>query len=104
MKASTFLIMCSLILSLTACNGTGVAYYAQQSPKFVLEDFFNGNLEAYGVVKDWRGRVIRKFNADILAYWDQGVGTLEEDFVFDDGEVDRRVWTLPLPNREDILA
>ena len=94
MKVSNLLAMCSLILSLTACNGTGIAYYAQQSPKFVLEDFFNGNLEAYGVVKDWRGRVIRKFNADILAYWNQGVGTLEEDFVFDDGEIDRRVWTL----------
>ena len=94
MKASNLLIMCFSILSLTACNGSGIAYYAQQSPKFVLEEFFDGNLEAYGVVKDWRGRVIRKFNADILAYWNEGVGTLEEDFVFDDGEIDRRVWTL----------
>jgi hypothetical protein len=38
--------------------------------------------------------VIRYFNADIKAYWQDGIGTLEEDFLFDDGEPDRRVWTL----------
>ena len=36
----------------------------------------------------------RYFNADIKAYWQEGIGTLEEDFLFDDGEPDRRVWTL----------
>ena len=82
------------MFSLAACSSTGVIYYADQLPKLVLEDFFDGNLEAYGVVKDWRGRVIRKFDADIIAYGDRGVGTLEEDFIFDDGEIDRRVWTL----------
>ena len=53
------------------------------------------------MVKDRSGKVIRSFNADIKAYWKDGIGTLEEDFVFDDGEVDRRVWTLTPagPNR-----
>jgi hypothetical protein len=51
-------------------------------------------LTAHGVVKDGGGKVIRYFNADIKAYWRDGVGTLEEDFVFDDGEKSRRVWTL----------
>jgi len=82
------------MLSLAACSSTGVTYYADQLPKLVLEVFFDGNLEAYDVVKDWRGRVIRKFEADIIAYWGRGVGTLEENFIFDDGEIDRRVWTL----------
>ena len=41
-----------------------------------------------------RVKVIRYFTADIKAYWNDGVGTLEEDFVFDDGEEQRRVWTL----------
>ena len=94
MKNLDLCVACHLILSLAACSSTGVTYYADQLPKLVLEDFFDGNLGAYGVVKDWRGRVIRKFEADIIAYWDLGVGTLEEDFIFDDGEIDRRVWTL----------
>ena len=94
MKNLDLFVVYHLILSLAACSSAGVTYYADQLPKLVLEDFFDGNLEAYGVVKDWRGRVIRKFEADIIAYWDRGVGTLEEDFIFDDGEIDRRVWTL----------
>ena len=94
MKNLDLCVACHLILSLAACSSTGVTYYADQLPKLVLEDFFDGNLEAYDVVKDWRGRVIRKFEADIIAYWGRGVGTLEEDFIFGDGEIDRRVWTL----------
>ena len=94
MKNLDLFVACHLMLSLAACSSTGVTYYADQLPKLVLEVFFDGNLEAYDVVKDWRGRVIRKFEADIIAYWGRGVGTLEEDFIFDDGEIDRRVWTL----------
>ena len=40
------------MLSLAACSSAGVTYCADQLPKLVLEGFFDGNLEAYGVVKD----------------------------------------------------
>jgi len=47
------------------------------------------------MVKDWSSAVIRTFDADITASWtEQGVGTLDEVFRFDDGEVQTRVWTL----------
>ena len=37
---------------------------------------------------------MRTFNADIDASWKDDVGTLVEDFVFDDGEIQQRIWTL----------
>lgn len=56
---------------------------------------FPGIADRPGVVKDFSGAVIRTFDADIQASWDDaGVGTLDEVFRFDDGEVDTRVWTL----------
>lgn len=58
------------------------------------EDFFDGFLTAHGVIKDWQGAVARQFEADIHACWRDGVGTLDESFVFDDGEHQTRVWTL----------
>jgi hypothetical protein len=67
------------------------------------EKFFDGELTAHGVIKDRGGKVIRYFNVEIVAYWEDGIGTLEEDFVFDDGELDRRVWTLT-PNGEGRYA
>jgi Protein of unknown function (DUF3833) len=77
-----------------ACSNVRVTDYADKEPPFDVEQFFNGNLTAHGVVKDRGGRVIRLFNANIAASWVDGVGTLVEDFVFDDGETQRRIWTL----------
>lgn len=79
---------------LTACTGVSVEDYAENSPNLVLEEFFSGRLSAHGIVKNRSGKVIRYFNADINASWENGTGTLEEDFVFNDGEVQQRVWTL----------
>ncbi len=88
------LIIAAALSLLMGCSTITVEDYASGKPQLVAEEFFNGQLTAYGVVKDRGGKVIRSFTADIKAYWRDGVGTLEEDFIFDDGEEDRRVWTL----------
>lgn len=79
---------------LAGCSAVTVYDYADNKPVLVVEQFFNGNLSAHGIVKDRSGRVIRYFNADIAASWNDGTGTLDENFVFDDGELQRRIWTL----------
>jgi hypothetical protein len=93
-----FLRNCSglllMLLLVTGCSAVSVQDYAGQQPVLVPETFFDGRLTAHGVVKNRSGLVIRHFNADIVAFWKDGIGTLEEDFVFDDGEQQRRVWTL----------
>ncbi|MEP1472393.1 MAG: DUF3833 domain-containing protein [Halieaceae bacterium] len=94
MKKLAGLVLVSLVAMLAGCGSVTVDDYAGNTPALVAEEFFDGQLSAHGVVKDRAGKVIRSFNADIKAYWRDGVGTLEEDFVFDDGETDRRVWTL----------
>ncbi len=83
-----------LLSGLSGCGAVTVDEYANNQPTLVPETFFQGQLTAHGVIKDRGGKVIRYFNADIKAYWQDGIGTLEEDFLFDDGEPDRRVWTL----------
>ena len=88
------IVLAVLVGSLMACSGVRVTDYAGKEPLFDVEQFFNGNLTAHGVVKDRGGKVIRHFNASIAATWVDGVGTLVEDFVFDDGETQRRIWTL----------
>jgi Protein of unknown function (DUF3833) len=83
-----------IVAALVACSNVRVTDYADKKPLFDVEQFFNGDLTAYGVVKDRGGKVTRHFNANIAATWVDGVGTLVEDFVFDDGETQRRIWTL----------
>jgi len=82
------------LLTLSGCSSLSVSEYADRTPTLELESFFNGDLTAHGIVKNRSGKVIRYFNAEIKAYWDGKVGTLEEDFIFDDGEKQRRVWKL----------
>jgi len=84
-----------LLPLLAACSGQRLSDYKDREPVLDPAEFFQGELWARGVVKDWRGRVIRTFDADIFASWDEdGVGTLDEVFRFDDGEETTRVWTL----------
>ena len=82
------------LLLVGGCSTASIENYRGRSPAFMPEDFFNGALTAHGVVKDFSGTAIRHFNADIVGCWSDGVGTLDESFVFDDGEQQTRVWTL----------
>ncbi|MAF17231.1 MAG: hypothetical protein CMG93_14845 [Marinomonas sp.] len=82
------------ILWLTACSSTSIEEYASNQPELNVESFFQGDLVAHGVLKDRGGKVTRYFYADLKGSWENGVGTLEEWFVFDDGEQQERIWTL----------
>lgn len=88
------------VLFLLGCSNVDINQYAENTPVLQLETFFNGELTAHGIVKNRSGEVIRYFNASITAHWDEaGVGYLDEQFVFDDGEIQQRQWTL-VPNKK----
>lgn len=94
MLKTNVLAMLFLCLGISGCSTVSISDYAEQTPLFKPQEFFDGSLLATGVVKNRAGKVTRRFTADITAYWESGVGVLEEDFIFDDGERDRRVWRL----------
>ena len=84
-----------MVVVLGGCAGPSLDNHQDARPVLVPQVFFNGELSARGVVKDFSGEVIRTFDADIVATWDvDGTGTLDEVFRFNDGEVQTRVWTL----------
>jgi hypothetical protein len=65
-----------------------------QEPKLVLEEYFEGRTKAWGIFEDRFGNLKRQFVVDIVGTWDGETLVLDEDFVYADGETDRRVWTL----------
>lgn len=87
------------VVLLCGCSSVEVLDYSDNQPKLDPQTFFDGELNAHGVVKDRGGLVIRYFNATIDASWENGIGTLHEEFLFDDGEEQIRIWTLA-PNDE----
>ena len=62
--------------------------------QFQLEEFFDGKLVAHGQFQDIRGTVSRQFVVKINGHWDGKVLKLVEDFVYEDGSTEQRVWTL----------
>ncbi|MDG1494049.1 MAG: DUF3833 domain-containing protein [Luminiphilus sp.] len=92
------------LLLLVGCGSAQLQDHEIMSPELQPEDFFSGFLTAHGVVRDRRGGAIRQFNADISACWSDGVGILDEDFVFDDGEKQKRVWTLTPGSNQTFIA
>ena len=85
-----------ILVFLTSCAAPDVDYYSQSQPEFNFKTFFNGKLKAYGVVQDHKGELTRKLVVDMDASWDGNKGVIEEDFVYDDGETQRRVWYITL--------
>ena len=85
-----------LLLLMTGCTAVPIEYYSTASPGFDPREYFQGEIEAWGIVQDWRGRVTRRFYAEIDA---QNIGEkieLHEKFRFDDGENSSRTWQIDL--------
>lgn len=59
-----------------------------------LEEFFEGKTVAYGQFQDVLGNVPRRFTVEIEGTWDGNTLTLVEDFLYDDGATEQRIWTL----------
>lgn len=84
----------SALLFLTGCTTMKPADFAQGQPPLVLEDYFAGRTKAYGLFEDRFGTVRRQFTVDIAGTWDGRTLVLDEFFRYDDGETERRTWTI----------
>ena len=59
-----------------------------------LEEFFEGDVLAYGQFQDILGNVSRRFVVDVKGTWDGEQLTLVEDFKYADGGEEQRTWNL----------
>lgn len=62
--------------------------------EFDLEAFFEGRVVASGQFQDVFGTVRRRFDVTIDGTWDGETLRLVEDFVYEDGTTEQRIWTL----------
>lgn len=79
-------------LLLAGCAAPQPQDYAQEQPTLDLRRYFNGPLIAHGMFTNRQGRIVRRFTVHLQGRWDGQQGVLEEDFIYSDGERQRRVW------------
>ena len=104
-------IALGLLVLLGACASPPPAPDTSGVPPLVLESFFPGKTVGEGVfTNSWTGSQ-RKFDVVIEGTWDGRTLTLVEDFVFADGEKDRKTWRLEqtgpgtyVGTREDVVG
>lgn len=78
---------------LQGCSSPKLSDYANREPKLDLVDFFAGRSDAWGMVQQRDGLLLRHFYASIEGRMEGEKLILDEQFVFDDGEKQSRVWT-----------
>lgn len=81
-------------LLLAGCSGMKIENFKGREPKLDLVEFFTGKSTAWGVFEDRFGNLRRTFVVEIDGSWDGEKLTLVEDFTYDDGEKQQRIWVI----------
>ena len=86
-------------ISLIGLSGCSVSVegndYKAVQPAFDLEQFFDGDVNAWGIVQNRSGEVVQRFIVDIAGKVEGDTLTLDEKFEYGVGEgPTERVWTI----------
>lgn len=84
----------TLLFALTGCSSMKIEDFAAQQPELRIEEYFAGRTNAWGVFEDRFGNLRRSFTVTVDGRWDGRELTLDESFLYSDGETDRRVWRI----------
>jgi len=100
MKKKLLIYLAILVISFTIYNN----YFNKENmkpedfkntePVLKIEEYFEGKVEAWGILQDRKGKVTRQFKADINGKFEKNILTLEEDFYWKDGENQKRIWEI----------
>ncbi|RXJ69513.1 hypothetical protein CRV08_02075 [Halarcobacter ebronensis] len=94
-KVLAVVVILLIIINFTGCSKMQIEDFNNTTPEFIPQEYFNGKLTAYGIIKNRSGQIIKSFKGDLVGSWDKnGIGTLDEKFIYSDGEKQTRVWKL----------
>ena len=68
--------------------------YKNTKPILKIEEYFQGNVKAWGMLQSRSGEVKRQFFADMKGNFDGQNLILDETFIWNDGEKQKRRWTI----------
>tara|TARA_Y100000590_G_scaffold153022_1_gene175730 strand:- start:372 stop:893 length:522 start_codon:yes stop_codon:yes gene_type:complete len=82
------------ILLLNSCSEMKPEDYKNTKPIIKIEEYFQGNVKAWGMLQERSGEVKRQFVADMKGEFDGQNLILNETFIWNDGEKQERRWKI----------
>ena len=96
MKFKYFLLIIITVLITNCSSNQGMKPedFKNQKPRLIIEEYLSGNVKAWGILQNRSGKVTRQFSADLNGKWDGKQLILDEKFIWNDGEIQNRKWTI----------
>jgi len=88
------LLLFILFSVLNNCSKMKPEDYKDTKPVIKIEEYFQGNVKAWGMLQGIFGKVKRQFVADMKGNYDGQNLILDETFIWNDGEKQERRWTI----------
>ena len=86
LKSIKFLLISLIVILLNGCSSSNMKDFDNKTPKLNLFEFFKGETVAYGIFEDRFGKLRRQFRVKIKGSVEENTLTLDEKFIYDDGE------------------
>ena len=103
LKSINFLLISLIVILLNGCSSTNMKDFENKTPKLNLFEFFKGETVAYGIFEDRFGKLRRQFRVKIKGSVEENILTLDEKFIYDDGEKATRIWKIKKINENNNL-
>ena len=92
-----YLLLIIFSVLITSCSSNQAMKpedFKNQKPRLIIEEYLSGSVKAWGILQNRSGKVTRQFSADLDGKWDGKQLILDEKFVWNDGEIQNRQWTI----------
>ena len=89
-----FALFVAILLTSCSDNNMKPIDFKDQNPRLIIEEYLSGNVKAWGILQNRSGKVTRQFSADLNGKWDGKQFILDEKFIWNDGEIQTRQWTI----------
>ena len=89
-----FTLLIAILLNGCSGNNMKPVDFRDQKPRLIIEDYLLGDVKAWGILQNRFGKVIRQFSANLNGKWDGKQLILDEKFIWNDGEIQKRQWLI----------
>ena len=110
MKKKLLIYLAILVISFTIYNNyfnkenMNPEDFKNTQPVIKIENYFEGDVKAWGILQDRKGKVTRSFKANMSGKFENNILILEEDFYWKDGEEQKRIWKIEKIDEHNYLG